>query len=179
MDIEKLLAILPQTQCEECGYKGCKPYAEAMLDGESIDLCVPGGEAVYTKLAKALDTEGSLSKVRERYVAPRKAVIDQYVCIGCTKCINPCPTQAIVGFKKMNHFVLSSDCTGCGLCIDYCPVDCIEMLEDDLSHPASLQLSKEYKMLFEKKHKPEKVLQKQDNVSLLDEIHNIIGGRNE
>lgn len=179
MDIDSLLAILPQTQCEECGYKGCRPYAEAMLDGEAIDLCAPGGERVYRNLSEALNKQGDFSKVQARYIAPKKAEIDQSVCIGCTKCISPCPTQAIVGYKKMNHYVLSSDCTGCGLCVDYCPVDCIEMLDDDLSHDASLKLSPEYRALHDKKHEPKKTLGKQDKGSLLDEIHNIIGGDSE
>lgn len=179
MDIEKLLAILPQTQCEECGFKGCRPYAEAMIDGEDIDLCAPGGEVVYSKLATIFKKKGNPNKVKERYVAPRKAMIDQSACIGCTKCIKPCPTEAIVGYKKMNHFVLSSDCTGCGLCVDYCPVDCITMIDDELSHESSLKLSHEYRELYDKKHKQEKGLLKGDAASLLDEIHGIIGSGDE
>ena len=175
-NIREILQILPQTQCEECGYKGCRPYAEAIQNGESIDLCAPGGEAVYDKLIALTNRVGEREKVRARYISPQKATIDQSVCIGCTKCIKPCPTNAIVGYKKQNHFVIASDCTGCGLCIDYCPVDCIDIAPDKMSHAGALSLSQSYRELYEKKGVTQAGLEKRDKVDLLSDIQAIISG---
>ena len=182
ISVDQLLSALPQTQCEECGYQGCRPYAEAMVNGAEIDLCAPGGEQVYQQLKNITGREGDPEKVRERFIAPTKAEIDQSVCIGCTKCIKPCPTAAIVGFKKRNHFVIASDCTGCGLCVDYCPVDCIQLVSDEMSHSGALSLAKEYQLLYEKKQQsmaPERTLKvkdKQDILRDIDDILSDIGG---
>ncbi|MCP8352163.1 RnfABCDGE type electron transport complex subunit B [Candidatus Synchoanobacter obligatus] len=161
--LEAVLGVLPQTQCEECGYKGCRPYAEAIVSGESIDLCAPGGEVVLEKLSLLLDRQGDRDKVRRRFQPPQLAEIDQSVCIGCTKCIKPCPTGAIIGAPKRNHFVLGSDCTGCGLCVAYCPVDCIVMGLDAASHETALDLAQEYRNMHEKnqqKLQPKKLYKK-------------------
>lgn len=171
--IEKILKQLPQTQCEECGYKGCRPYAEAIAKGEAIDLCAPGGQVVLKRLEKVTQRAGDSKKVDSRYISPKLAKIDQAVCIGCTKCIRPCPTNAIVGTKKRNHFVLSSDCTGCGLCIDTCPVDCITMEEDKLSYESKLKLSDAFRDLYENNLKQEEglsVKKPEDMKSLLNEV---------
>lgn len=173
--IEDILRILPQTQCEACGYKGCRPYAEAMAGGGSIDLCSPGGLPVYKQLKTLLKRSGNENTVMERMIPPRKAVIDDKVCIGCTKCINPCPTEAIVGAKKLNHFVIAADCTGCGLCVAYCPVDCIEMIDDVMSHEGSLNLSQAYRSLHDKKNKVEQGLDYQPKEDLFSDIQSILG----
>lgn len=126
--------VLPQTQCEECGYQGCQPYAEALVDGEAdIDLCPPGGREVVIKLADILKKkpEPYLEKADEQYRPPSVAIIREAECIGCTKCIQACPVDAIVGRNKMMHTVIGNACTGCQLCVAPCPVDCIDMVELD------------------------------------------------
>lgn len=148
---EDVLNVLPQTQCEECGYKGCEPYANAILEGEDIDLCAPGGVPVMRELETLLVRKGSKEKVLSRYTPPTTAEIDQDVCIGCTKCLLPCPTDAIIGGKKQNHFVLASDCTGCGLCVPICPVDCIELISDPVSCDTQLKMKEGYRALYENK----------------------------
>ncbi|MEC7030229.1 MAG: RnfABCDGE type electron transport complex subunit B [Pseudomonadota bacterium] len=176
--VEKVLEVLPQTQCEECGFKGCRPYAEAIVEGAAIDLCAPGGDPVFSSLKKITGRSGSANKVRERYVPPQKAIIDQQSCIGCTKCIKPCPTMAIMGYKKQNHFVIASDCTGCGLCLEYCPVDCISMEPDIMSHETALSLASEYQALYNQKTQGEveRSLVIKDKKQLLDDIADIMSG---
>lgn len=127
---QKINALLPQTQCEQCGYKGCKPYAEAIAKGEAnIDLCAPGGEATLQALAELLhiDANDYVDKVRQNYRPPSIAVIDEDLCIGCVKCINACPVDAIVGSAKLMHTVIADECTGCELCVPACPMDCITL----------------------------------------------------
>lgn len=129
-DVAEIEALLPQTQCRECGFQGCRPYAEALVQGRtSIDKCPPGGETVLRKLATELGVDATpyLAGLAERYRPPSLAVIDELRCIGCTKCIQACPVDAIVGSAKLMHSVLPGDCTGCGLCVEPCPVDCITM----------------------------------------------------
>jgi len=127
---DKINTILPQTQCGQCGYPGCKPYAEAIAKGEAeINLCTPGGEECARKLADLLGREYK-PVVGEAADKPEKtvAVIQEDTCIGCTLCIQACPVDAIIGAAKQMHTVLRSACTGCELCIKPCPVDCIEMI---------------------------------------------------
>lgn len=122
--------LLPQTQCSQCGYNGCRPYAEAIARGEApINRCPPGGEAGVQALAELLG-QAPLPLDPECGAPvehPEVAVIDETTCIGCTKCIQACPVDAIVGAAKAMHTVIASECTGCKLCIEPCPVDCIEM----------------------------------------------------
>lgn len=126
--VDKIDAILPQTQCGQCGFPGCKPYAEAIAKGEAdINLCPPGGEDGIKHLAELLGVEvkpfGEGLVIKPRSVA----IIDENTCIGCTLCIQACPVDAIVGAAKQLHVILAAPCTGCELCLPPCPVDCIRM----------------------------------------------------
>ena len=122
-------ALLPQTQCTKCGYDGCRPYAEAIAaGGAGINQCPPGGDEGVEKLAHLLGREIiPLNPANGLYRPPQVAVIDEAACIGCTKCIQACPVDAIVGASKLMHTVIASWCTGCELCIPPCPVDCIAL----------------------------------------------------
>lgn len=123
--IRRLDDLLPQTQCRECGFSGCLPYAEAMADRQAdINLCAPGGVAVMRDLAHALG-KSETAPAKEYHAAV--AVIDEAACIGCVACIRACPVDAIVGAAKQMHTVIRGECTGCGLCVAPCPVDCITM----------------------------------------------------
>ncbi len=130
--VDELDAALPQTQCGQCGYAGCRPYAEAMAAGEAdINQCPPGGEATIQQLADILGVEAKpLSEEHAKDAAdePMVAKIIEKDCIGCTLCIQACPVDAIVGASKQMHTVIESECTGCELCLPPCPVDCIEMI---------------------------------------------------
>ena len=123
-------ALLPQTQCTRCGYNGCKPYAEAIADGTAaINQCPPGGAATIRALATLLRREPLPLNPANGVEGPeRVALIDEEICIGCAKCLPPCPVDAIVGARKQMHSVVTSLCTGCELCIAPCPVDCIKMV---------------------------------------------------
>ncbi len=132
--VEQINKILPQTQCGQCGYPGCKPYAEAITNGVPINRCPPGGEAGIKALAELLDLEIiALDDECGEALLPRVAFIIEEDCIGCTKCIQACPVDAIVGAAKQMHTVITSECTGCDLCVAPCPVDCIEMPFVDLT----------------------------------------------
>jgi electron transport complex protein RnfB len=122
-------ALLPQTQCTRCGYAGCKPYAEAIASGEArINQCPPGGSATIAALAELLRRPAEpLNPVHGVEAPPRVAWIDESRCIGCARCLAPCPVDAIVGAAKYMHTVLIERCTGCELCLPPCPVDCIEL----------------------------------------------------
>ncbi|MGB1011802.1 MAG: electron transport complex subunit RsxB [Thiolinea sp.] len=122
--------LLPQTQCGQCTYPGCRPYAEAIANGEAeINQCPPGGEETIKALAELLGVEAKpLNEEHgEALNAPLVALIDEQTCIGCTLCIQACPVDCIVGAAKLMHTVIESECTGCKLCLPPCPVDCIEM----------------------------------------------------
>lgn len=127
--------ILPQTQCGQCGYPGCRPYAEAIVNGEAINKCPPGGETGIQALADLLDVEViPLDEEHgEEKLAPAVAFIREDECIGCTKCIQACPVDAILGAAKQMHTVIASECTGCDLCVEPCPVDCIDMIREEES----------------------------------------------
>jgi electron transport complex protein RnfB len=124
---DQIDALLPQSQCGQCGYPGCRPYAEAVAGGEAeINLCAPGGEATMLSIADLLGREPV--EVGEIEETPKQvAVIDEQTCIGCTKCLQACPVDAIVGAAKQLHGIIASECTGCGLCLSPCPVDCIHL----------------------------------------------------
>ncbi len=134
--VQQIDAMLPQTQCTKCGYQGCMPYAEAIAnDGVAINRCPPGGEAGIDKLAALLGTPTLPLDADCGTQAPhRVAVIDEAACIGCAKCLKPCPTDAIIGANKFMHTVLPQRCTACELCLPACPVDCISM-EIDARYP--------------------------------------------
>lgn len=127
--VDQIDAILPQTQCGQCGFPGCRPYAKAMADGEAdINQCPPGGENTIQALADLLDREAKpLNPENGTEQAPTVAVIDEQTCIGCTLCIQACPVDAILGAAKQMHTVIAKECTGCELCLEPCPVDCIDM----------------------------------------------------
>ncbi|AUO25302.1 electron transport complex subunit RsxB [Pseudomonas sp. NC02] len=125
--IQRIDALLPQTQCGKCGHPGCKPYAEGIAQGEAINKCPPGGQETITALAQLLKLP-VLELDTSRGEAPAQiAFIREAECIGCTKCIQACPVDAIVGAAKLMHTVIVDECTGCDLCVAPCPVDCIEM----------------------------------------------------
>jgi len=133
---EKIDALLPQTQCTKCGYLGCLPYAEAIAnEGAPINRCPPGGDAGIAKLAALLGLPiVALDATCGAHTPHRVAIINEADCIGCAKCLKPCPTDAIIGANKFMHSVLPQLCTACELCIPACPVDCITMIEDP-QHP--------------------------------------------
>ena len=130
--IERLDRILPQTQCGQCGYAGCRPYAEAMAAGVAeVDRCPPGGDSGALALAQVLRVPAKpYDRTRGVYKPALVAVIVEADCIGCTKCIQACPVDAIIGGTKHMHTVIEPLCTGCELCGPACPVDCIVMMLD-------------------------------------------------
>lgn len=133
---DEINKLLPQTQCGQCGYPGCRPYAEAIANGAAINKCPPGGAAGIQALATLLDV-APIPLDEEHgtaHAAPMVAFIREAECIGCTKCILACPVDAILGAAKQMHTVISDLCTGCDLCVEPCPVDCIDMI----SQPESL-----------------------------------------
>ena len=129
-DIDTIEKLLPQTQCGDCGFDGCRPYATALVNHETdINRCLPGGMDTVTTLATALGkTVKPLYKNSDKYNLPAVALIDESQCIGCVKCIAACPVDAIVGAPKQMHSIIDMYCTGCELCIPPCPVDCISMI---------------------------------------------------
>jgi len=125
--IQRIDALLPQTQCGKCGHPGCKPYAEGIALGEAINKCPPGGLETITGLAQLLQVPVLELDTRRGEAPAQVAYIREAECIGCTKCIQACPVDAIVGAAKLMHTVIADECTGCDLCVAPCPVDCIEM----------------------------------------------------
>jgi electron transport complex protein RnfB len=127
---ERLDALLPQTQCTRCGFEGCRPYADAMARGEAaINRCPPGGRSVVAALAGLLEVpELPLDASCGEEGPPQVALIDEAACIGCAKCIDACPTDAITGARKWMHTIIAADCSGCELCLPPCPVDCIALV---------------------------------------------------
>lgn len=127
---DKIDALLPQIQCGQCNYPGCRPYAEAISKNEAdINQCPPGGAAVIIALAELLGKEAKpLDTAHGEEKPKRVAVIDETRCIGCALCIQACPVDAILGAAKYMHTVIAAECTGCDLCVPPCPVDCIAMV---------------------------------------------------
>lgn len=128
--VEQIDALLPQTQCGQCGYAGCRPYAEAIAAGTAdINQCPPGGDGGIQALAELLGVDPKpLNAEHGEHTEPRVALIDEQTCIGCTLCIQACPVDAILGAAKQMHTVIVDECTGCELCLAPCPVDCISMV---------------------------------------------------
>ena len=123
--VDSVNDLLPQTQCAQCGYPGCRPYAAAIIEARAeINLCPPGGQETVQRLAELLGKD--VLPLAES-VQPSIAVIDESACIGCVHCRNACPVDAIVGAHQLMHTVIESECTGCELCVAPCPVDCITM----------------------------------------------------
>ncbi|MBU3071061.1 electron transport complex subunit RsxB [Aestuariicella sp. G3-2] len=128
--VDQLDELLPQTQCGQCSYPGCRPYAEAIANGDAINKCPPGGQATINAIADLLDVEAPTldEEHGEESEVKTVAYIREDECIGCTKCIQACPMDAILGAAKQMHTVIADECTGCDLCVEPCPVDCIDML---------------------------------------------------
>lgn len=128
--VDEIDALLPQTQCGQCGHPGCRPYAEGVANGEEINKCVPGGEDTIRALADLLGRE--FVPLDEEYGQEKDQKMVAYIreeeCIGCTKCIQACPMDAILGAAKQMHTVIVDECTGCDLCVEPCPVSCIDMV---------------------------------------------------
>lgn len=147
VSVQAIDAVLPQTQCGLCGYAGCRPYAEAMLGGTTtIAHCPPGGLKTLHALATLLEVDPKPfeAEVMQQSRPPAVAVIREAECIGCTKCIQACPVDAIVGAAKLMHTVLQHECTGCGLCVEPCPVDCIDMVDVAELHYEPILARKRY-----------------------------------
>lgn len=146
---DRIDQLLPQTQCGQCGYRGCRPYAQAMAEGKApINQCPPGGAAGIAQLAALLDLPVMPLDSTRGVEKPRMlARIVESQCIGCTKCIQACPVDAIVGAAKLMHTVLDDDCTGCELCVPACPVDCIvlePMPPSQVNDPAHANSAREH-----------------------------------
>jgi Na+-translocating ferredoxin:NAD+ oxidoreductase subunit B len=135
--VERIDALLPQTQCAQCGYPGCLPYARAVARGEAdMDLCPPGGPRLVADLARLLGREAQISGPGDVCATvPLLAIVDESRCIGCALCLPACPVDAIVGAPRHLHTVLRAECTGCELCMPACPVDCISMVPADDTLP--------------------------------------------
>ena len=134
--VDQIDAILPQSQCGQCGYPGCRPYAEAIANGDVITKCVPGGQPLVVQLADMLGVEVPQTDFTAGPPEVKVAFIHEDMCIGCTKCIQACPVDAIIGSNKALHTVIADLCTGCELCVAPCPTDCITMepVKTDIDH---------------------------------------------
>ena len=128
--VDQVNDLLPQTQCAQCGYPGCRPYAAAIVDADApINLCPPGGEDTVKRLADLLGREAlPLAEPPATDMKNRVAIIDESLCIGCAHCRDACPVDAIVGAHQFMHTIIRAECTGCELCLPPCPVDCISMV---------------------------------------------------
>lgn len=166
--VKAINQLLPQTQCGECSYAGCQPYAEALAQGRaSIDRCPPGGVETVKALGALLNIDPGpfLAGAEANTRPPATAIIREAECIGCTKCIQACPVDAIFGSAKNMHVVISHECTGCGLCIEPCPVDCIELLDLETvqydKHSAEIHhQAKKIRLLQDEKIKQQKYREK-------------------
>jgi H+/Na+-translocating ferredoxin:NAD+ oxidoreductase subunit B len=126
--VEQINDLLPQTQCAQCGFPGCRPYAQAIANaGAALNLCPPGGDETVQRLAALLGRESK--RLAAAVPVASVAVIDESNCIGCTHCRRACPVDAIAGAHQFMHTVIASVCTGCELCVAPCPVDCISMVQ--------------------------------------------------
>ncbi|TNF69950.1 MAG: RnfABCDGE type electron transport complex subunit B [Gammaproteobacteria bacterium] len=140
--------LLPQTQCTQCGYKDCMDYAHAISEGTLHNQCPPGGKVGIEKLSKLLNREVLELNPDNGIEEPRHvAVINEDLCIGCTKCIQVCPVDAISGANRLMHTVIEAECTGCELCIEPCPMDCIDLIElANYKQPTNLAYDEQEKL---------------------------------
>lgn len=131
--VDQLEALMPGSQCGQCGYPGCRPAAEALLAGEApVTLCPPGGSALAEQIAGILGVEIDLSSVEDPELLVAK--VSEDTCTGCTRCFKVCPTDAIVGAPKQIHAVVADACVACRKCVDVCPTECLQM------HPVEVTL---------------------------------------
>jgi electron transport complex protein RnfB len=159
-------AVLPQTQCGLCTYKGCMPYAEAIAaQAAPINLCPPGGVSGLKALAQILNADPSpfMAEMALKTKPKLLAVIREAECIGCTKCIQACPVDAILGGAKQMHTVLVYDCTGCELCVAPCPVDCIDLVPSPLLSESEEQSQRQHFRRLHIKHLARQAKQAEDN----------------
>ncbi|MBI4696669.1 MAG: RnfABCDGE type electron transport complex subunit B [Gammaproteobacteria bacterium] len=136
--VDELEALLPQTQCRQCGHAGCAPYAAALItDDAPIDACIPGGPVLVAALAAMLGRNGPRCRGDGALLEPPAALarIREAECIGCVKCLDVCPVDALVGAARQVHTVIAAQCTGCALCLPPCPVDCIELVPAAVERP--------------------------------------------
>lgn len=153
ISVDQVDALLPQTQCGLCEHGACRPYAEAMVnEGDAINRCPPGGERTLKQLANLLSQDATpyLEDMRHKQKPAQSVIIREDECIGCTKCIQACPVDAIMGAAKLMHTVIQQECTGCELCIEPCPVDCIDIIQ--LSEPSENerdQLANQYRHRYQ------------------------------
>lgn len=177
---EEVDALLPQTQCGLCGYGGCKPYAEAMVfEKAPIHLCPPGGIQTLISLGELLnrDPKPYIPELEKKIKPDQIAFIREAECIGCTKCIQACPVDAIIGAAKEMHTIITAECTGCELCVPPCPVDCIDMLASETSLKLSEQdVAHRRSRFYAKKVRDRKA--KREKVSLSASEQNITKKRN-
>lgn len=153
--VDQVDALLPQTQCRSCTFEGCRPYAAAMVRGEAdINQCPPGGHATAATLAALLGRPAK--PVDAKYGDPLAPLMVAYIheelCIGCARCLPPCPVDAIVGAARYTHTVIAADCTGCKLCVAPCPVDCIEMRPVEPHRQASVAITPESRELARQRY---------------------------
>jgi electron transport complex protein RnfB len=151
MSPDDIDALLPQTQCTRCGYDGCLPYAQAVARGEAeINQCPPGGAATIARLAQVLGREALPLNPSNGSEGPALvAYIDEARCIGCVKCLPPCPVDAIIGARQLTHTVVGELCTGCELCVAPCPVDCIVMRpRSEFAHPSNAPMAADNRRRF-------------------------------
>jgi electron transport complex protein RnfB len=183
--IELINAELPQYQCGRCETPGCRPYAEEILNGSPHNRCVPGGQDTADKISKILNTDSlTLDHDYGPEIKPQIAYIIEEDCIGCTKCIDACPVDAINGAANLMHNVINDLCTGCELCIEPCPVDCIELIE--ASEEQSLKIRKDSDHFFQlknrliqRKNKKSKLNKSiSENLSIAESINKKLTNRN-
>lgn len=144
--VEQIELLLPQTQCRQCGYPGCRPYAEAISQGKAdFNQCPPGGEQGIKRLSQLLNLPPKPLNSQFGVEKPFQiAVIIEADCIGCTRCLPSCPVDAIIGASKQMHTVIAQQCTGCELCLADCPVDCIKMQVSDGPKFDAMQARKQH-----------------------------------
>ena len=173
--IDNINRILPQTQCQRCGYSSCKPYAEAILfNNEDINRCPPGGNEVMEKLASYMNLEAKpINPECGIASSPKIFFVDESECIGCGLCIPACPVDAIVGAFKFMHTIIKEECTGCELCVEPCPVDCIKVSDRPVELSWNIQRAESSRIKFEKKQRRQLDSKTQEpSIESLNELKN-------